>query len=49
MDEIIALQEVKAFPAFYGSQRFINATCLNSEPEQSTQSPLTILFLEDSF
>jgi quinol monooxygenase YgiN len=49
MEEIIALQEVKTFPAFHGSQRFNNATCLNYEPEQSTQNPLTILFLEDSF
>jgi len=49
MEEIITLQEVKAFPVFYGTQRFINATCLSSEPDQSTQSPLTIIFLEDSF
>jgi len=49
MEEIITLQEVKAFPAFYGTQRLINATSLSSEPEQSTQSPLSIIFLADSF
>jgi len=49
MEEMITLQEAKAFPAFCRNQSFINATCLSSEPEQFPQSPLTILFLADSF
>jgi len=49
MEEIITLQEVKAFPAFYGIQSLINASCLCSEPEQSTQSPWPSNFLQIHF